>query len=95
MATAPKRTPLAPPQPSANWDQLYRTARQVRLPRGPVHQLNGEPYTVAGLDRFYRTECDRTLVAAEQAMLTTHPANCVACADVAGPAVAELVEATS
>jgi hypothetical protein len=99
MATAPKRTALDPPLPTGQGDLLDRTARQVRLPRGPVHQLNGQPYTIPQLDRFYRTECDRLLLGmGEQAMLTTHPADCVACHAVAGPAeqsVAELVEAGS
>lgn len=59
-------------------DLLDRTATQVRLPGGVVHKRKGSSF-VPNIGRRYRTACGHTLTAAQGAVLTTHPVNCVNC----------------
>jgi hypothetical protein len=72
-------------------DLLDRTARQVRLPGGTIHQVTGMPYTVPGMGRHYRTRCRRTLTGQAGAVLTTRKAGCELCANPNGKADQSLV----
>jgi hypothetical protein len=58
-------------------DEIFRTARQVRLPGwDTIHDLAGTTTTTEG--RIRRTGCGET-APAHLAVLTTRPANCGKC----------------
>lgn len=76
MKTSTRNRPDSAP-PSADGDEIARTATQVR--HGiVVHDLSGRWFDNAA-GHVYQTDCGEELRAGRGAMLTTYPADCQDC----------------